>query len=265
MNLVTISRVTTSILEHQGQRVVTTKQLAEFYGCTEKNIADNYQNNDERFEAGKHFVKLEGDALKQFKSSLPDIVGEPLKFAPSIILWFEKGAARHAKMLSTEKAWEVFEELEDSYFRVKSSGLTPPIPNFEDPYEAALAWAEQFKQKQIAQKAEVAAIEQRDQAIATKALIGSKREATAMATASKAIKHANRLEVELDQSKNYATVKRMERVHGRAFDWRLLKKTTKDIGLVARDVFDANYGSVKAYPAEVWEKTYSVKLLKLAA
>ena len=41
------------------------------------------------------------------------------------MLWTERGAARHAKMLETDKAWDVFEQLEDSYF----SAITtrPPI------------------------------------------------------------------------------------------------------------------------------------------
>ena len=36
--------------------------------------------------------------------------------ARSLILWTERGAARHAKMLETDQAWEVFEKLEDCYF-----------------------------------------------------------------------------------------------------------------------------------------------------
>lgn len=31
-------------------------------------------------------------------------------------LWTERGAARHAKMLETDQAWDVFEALEDNYF-----------------------------------------------------------------------------------------------------------------------------------------------------
>ncbi|EID3015364.1 hypothetical protein LB105_005370, partial [Salmonella enterica] len=37
----------------------------------------------------------------------------------SLILWTERGAARHAKMLETDQAWEVFEKLEDCYFSQK--------------------------------------------------------------------------------------------------------------------------------------------------
>ncbi|HHN9115727.1 TPA: ORF6N domain-containing protein, partial [Escherichia coli] len=39
--------------------------------------------------------------------------------ARSLILWTERGAARHAKMLETDQAWEVFEKLEDCYFSQK--------------------------------------------------------------------------------------------------------------------------------------------------
>ncbi len=46
----------------------------------------------------------------------------------SLILWTERGAARHAKMLETDKAWEVFEKLEDNYF---NHGEKSHLPNAE--------------------------------------------------------------------------------------------------------------------------------------
>ena len=36
--------------------------------------------------------------------------------ARHLVLWTERGAARHAKMLDTDQAWDVFEQLEDCYF-----------------------------------------------------------------------------------------------------------------------------------------------------
>ena len=33
-----------------------------------------------------------------------------------MILWTELGAARHAKMLDTDQAWDIFEQLEDCHF-----------------------------------------------------------------------------------------------------------------------------------------------------
>ena len=129
-------------VEWCNKRVLTTAQIAEFYGCETRNISDNFKRNEERFVAGKHYFKLEGADLKQFKSNLYAESGEVdsqsglvgLR-APVLYLWTERGAARHAKMLSTDKAWEVFELLEDNYFNPPSAIVAPtaakrePNPN----------------------------------------------------------------------------------------------------------------------------------------
>ncbi|EJZ0481897.1 ORF6N domain-containing protein, partial [Escherichia coli] len=98
--------------------------LAQLYGAEVKNIQNNYARNAERFIEGKHFFKVAGDALKNLRVALnysqnlqPSLRG--LQISPkarSLILWTERGAARHAKMLETDQAWEVFEKLEDCYF-----------------------------------------------------------------------------------------------------------------------------------------------------
>jgi len=96
-------------------------------------------------------------------------------------------------------------------------------------------------------------------AIATKAEIGSRREATAMNTASQAVKKANALEIELDKSKEYCTVKRMQMLHhGISINWRLLKSAGVDLGIESIEVFDQNYGSVKAYHRDVWLEAYAL-------
>jgi phage regulator Rha-like protein len=102
---------------------------------------------------------------------------------------------------------------------------------------------------------------ERDNAITTKALIGSKREATAMATASQAVKKANSLERELDRAKDYCTVKRMSMVHhGQPFDWRALKSASNEMGIESIDVFDQNYGTVKAYHSSAWCEVYGLSV-----
>lgn len=137
-----------------------------------------------------------------------------------------------------------------------------PAPAFQIPTSLpeALRLAADMAEKKALAEAE------RDEAIRTKALIGSKREATAMATASVAKREAERLAVELDLSMQYASIKRMERTNpGKKFNWRALKKASVEMGLRALDVFDSNYGTIKSYHASAWKAVYSLDITKESA
>lgn len=96
----------------------------------------------------------------------------------------------------------------------------------------------------------------------TKAEIGNKREATAMATASVATRKAKKLEILLDESSEWATIKRVEIASRRKFKWSDLKKTSKLLNIPPRKVFDANYGEVNSYHSSVWLEM-NIDLLEL--
>ncbi|EFQ6725951.1 ORF6N domain-containing protein [Salmonella enterica] len=113
-----ISVETLSPITHNQIPVITTELLAHLYGTKIKNISDNFLNNTTRFVVGKHYFKIEKNELREFKNR-PETIGLVGKNARSLILWTERGAARHAKMLETDQAWEVFEKLEDCYFSQK--------------------------------------------------------------------------------------------------------------------------------------------------
>lgn len=114
-NIAQINDTQVSIINFNSIPVVTTEMLADFYQTDAKHIQNNYLRNSGRFIEGKHFFKLVGEQLKKFKN-LPSLRGLVNKRAPHLTLWTERGAARHAKMLDTDQAWDVFEQLEDSYF-----------------------------------------------------------------------------------------------------------------------------------------------------
>ena len=123
-------------ISYRDALVLTTEQLAEAYACTVKQLQMNFANNKERFREGVHFFKLEGQDLSDFKASIgdPKLLGT-LKFVSSLMLWTKRGAARHSKMLGTDRAWDVFEELEESYF---TQGRASYL--IEDSIERAKAW-----------------------------------------------------------------------------------------------------------------------------
>lgn len=75
--------------EYQGQRILSTAQLAESYGTDNKHISENYSNNSSRYIEGKHFFKLEGEELARFKKGYPKIP-DSLKFTSTLYLWPEK-------------------------------------------------------------------------------------------------------------------------------------------------------------------------------
>ncbi|ETR94540.1 BRO-N domain-containing protein [Acinetobacter lactucae] len=101
---------------------------------------------------------------------------------------------------------------------------------------------------------------ERDHAIETKAHISDKKTATAMATASVKSRQAEKLKEQIGESKNYASVKAVEKVAGGKYNWRELKKWCLAHGKKIKDIADANYGSVKIYHKDAWKAVYGINL-----
>lgn len=103
-------------IEQNGQRVLTTSQLAESYGTDNRRISENFNRNKARFSEGKHFLALEGDEKKEFINYTQ--IADGSKNAQILYLWTEKGAWLHAKSLNTDEAWDAYETLVDEYYRL---------------------------------------------------------------------------------------------------------------------------------------------------
>jgi hypothetical protein len=128
----------------------------------------------------------------------------------------------------------------------------------------------------------LSAVEAREQAEerariaeSTKAQIGSRREATAMATASAAVQKMKRLELELDKSPEYATIKRMNEIHDgmllvlsatRVKSLSVLGKRLKAESILLKipfhTVIDKEHETVFAYHRKVWLKVCGLDILR---
>ena len=67
------------------------------------------------------------------------------------------------------------------------------------------------------------------------------------------------LKVELDQSKEWYTIKRVAQfndVSWKTFSWRKLKEASADLGYEVKKAFDANYGQGNVYHVKVWKRVY---------
>ena len=102
---------------------------------------------------------------------------------------------------------------------------------------------------------------ERDEAIRTKAEIGSRREATAMATASVAVRKAAALENELGRGRDYKSVKGIpwfldlfaDTPAAYSVAGRKLSDMSRRMDYEIREIEDSRFGSVKAYHVDVIE------------
>lgn len=182
--------------------------------------------------------------------------GTPTEFAilnepqSTLLLTYMRNTAivRAFKKELVREFWEMVQQ---------RNGRPPSLPaDYIDALEHLLA----------SKRSEQLAIEQRDHAIETKAEIGSRREATAMATASAAVRQANQLKEELGRGLRQATVAAVEKVCKRKFGkqgFRPLKNWCAENGVQAPKVHDPRYGWVRSWPADAWAVVYQIDLAEL--
>ena len=133
------------------------------------------------------------------------------------------------------------------------------LPDFTNPAIAARAWADAVEASQ-------ALAVERDRAIATKAQIGSRREATAMASAASAKREAAKLKDQLGFSARHATILQVEDATGADYDFVPLRRWCKAHEVTPESVPDKRYPKgVKAWPAAAWMDVYGVDIAALFA
>lgn len=138
--------------------------------------------------------------------------------------------------------------------------------------EALRALAAEVEMREAVEAQKALAEAQRDEAIRTKAEIGSRREATSMATASVAVRQRDALADKLGEGKHWKSVK--------AIPWLLevfaasrgmysvvgkrLSQLGERMGKPSREIEDATYGTVKAHHVDVIE-AFRLMLMQDAA
>lgn len=188
--------------------VCTTEMLAQFYGCESKDLRENFANRKGKFHEGKHYFTLQGAELRAFQSCAGK-TGSPFapsKFATKVNLWTERGAARHAKILDNDESWDVWEEMEDAYFRSRAG-------NVDAPKSTEIALATEIGHLKDMVRARDAIIQAKDQAIVglQGELIGSLRGENRL------LKRVSGLERQQARKELIQTIERMELAgHSRA-------------------------------------------------
>jgi len=185
-----IEKVNITIIEHKElKKAVSARELYEFLEIQTAFTHWIERMIDYGFEENIDYIIYAKN----------DINSDNRRGRPSVDYLMTVEMAKEISMLQrSEKGKEARKYFIECERKLKEHQLA--IPNFSSPYEAALAWAESYKREQLA-------IEERDIAIKTKSQINNKITATAMATASAAVRKVNKLENELGRGRDFKQAK----------------------------------------------------------
>ncbi|EBS5918700.1 ORF6N domain-containing protein [Salmonella enterica subsp. enterica serovar Bispebjerg] len=253
--LATVAARDLQIIEYRGQRVVTNEQLAAGYSTDVANIKMNYSRNADRFVEGKHFFKVTGEELANLRVTFSYL--QISSKTRSLMLWTERGAANHAKMLETDQAWSYHEDLVEFYFTQRDA-IAAPV-------QRELSTMEILQIAMESEQGRLAAEERAKHAERTKSQISRKREASALGKLSAVTRRCRDLEEQLGESAKHATITKVEKAtNGKGeFKFAPLRRWCRDNAIEAKDVPDERYGSVKSWPAGAWQAVYGVALKSL--
>ncbi|MGE1530853.1 ORF6N domain-containing protein [Pseudomonas putida] len=247
MTLIAIRKTQLPIVEYRGQRVVTLAMIDQVHERPEGTARRNFNEHRAKLIEGSDFFKVCADEIRTH-----NIVKISSRAHEDVTFLTEQGYLMLVKSLTDDLAWTVQRQLVNNYFR--------PAPALPTDYITAL------EHLLASKRSEQLALEQRDHAIATKAEIGNRREATAMATASAAVRKVKHLENELGRGCQHATVTAVERAAHRSFGgqgFRPLKKWCDSHGISAPKVQDPRFGWVRSWPAAAWAAVYQIDLAEL--
>ena len=141
---------------------------------TVQTISDNFNNNRDRYVEGKHYFRLTGDKLATFRdcvkglgivqnvnlhsenfriqtNDVQNVNNDSKNFRPvqnddvenfdlvtsktrTLYLWTKRGCLHHCKSVNTDVAWQVYEYLEDTYFKMLER-KEKPLPEEKPPIE----------------------------------------------------------------------------------------------------------------------------------
>lgn len=249
MNLITIHNTQLPVVEYRGQRVVTLAMIDQVHERPEGTARRNFNEHRSKLLEGSDFFKICADEIRTH-----NIVKISPRAHEDVTFLTEQGYLMLVKSLTDDLAWTVQRQLVNSYFR------PAPAPALPGDYITAL------EHLLASKRSEQLALDQRDHAIATKAEIGTRREATAMATASAAVRRAQQLQEQLGLGTRQASVVAVEKATRRNFGtagYVPLRKWCTARGITAPKVIHPTFGTVRSWPAGAWMDVYQIDLAEL--
>ena len=105
----------------EKQKVVTDKMVAEIHNVEPKRIRELINNNIKRFKKDIDFIDLKATDVDTDGSTLSNLgySVQQIKVCKNIYLLSERGYAKLIKIMDTDLAWDVHDQLMDEYFHLR--------------------------------------------------------------------------------------------------------------------------------------------------
>lgn len=242
---VTIIDTTINIVEYLGKRVVTLDMIDKLHHRPDGTASRNFTKNKERFEDGKHFYLVDFSKNNDFRSFNIEVPPRGL------IVITERGYSMLVKSFNDDFAWDVQEQLSDSYF---DTGKQMSTAEFI------------LHQAQIAvdQERKIKAIEVRQDATDRHIIETNTKVRAAEEKADSAFKSAQAALEHKFGNADYFTIMAYSSIHGGSLNISEAKIRGANASRISRQndkpiikVPDERFGKVNSYHVSVLEKTFS--------
>ncbi len=111
--MVTIVDTTIPVIEYKGYRVITLSMMDRLHHRPEGTARRNFNENKDKFEEGKHFFHIDYQELRSLNEFRTAGITAN---SQGIIVITERGYLMLVKSFNDDFAWEVQDQLVDSYF-----------------------------------------------------------------------------------------------------------------------------------------------------
>ena len=243
----------------KGKPCVTSRQMADAFGKEHYNVVRDIRNTIDKCS----------ESFSALNFELAEYADEQGKPRPMYLL-SKDGLMMVTMGYTTPEAMRIKEAYIAKFNEMEECLRGPKLPDFSNPALAARAWAEEYEQRLLAEH-------QRDEVIRTKAEIGSRREATAMAAASRLSKENARLQDALGVGKTWKSVKAIDWVKhyfipsaglwsqlgkklttlSREMGYSVRRMETSEypngVGLYHEDVIKRLHARLEAHPEMLWQ------------
>ena len=244
---VTIIDTTINIVEYLGKRVVTLDMIDKLHHRPEGTAKRNFTSNKDRFEDGKHFYLIDYSKKNEFRTFGIDVP------ARGITVITERGYSMLVKSFNDDFAWDVQEQLSDSYFDTGQQMSTAEFIL----HQAQIAVDQERKIKAIEVRQDATDRHIIETNAKVKVKVAEEKADSAFKSAQAALKHKF-------GNADYFTIMAYSSIHSGSLDISEAKLKGANAARISRQndkpiikVPDERFGKVNSYYVSVLEKVFA--------